>query len=546
MSKKGENMSNVKSHTVLNKKKILGIFVAVLLLGTALSITGCVEENGEEEGENQMVIGMIEEPPEGGHPIEDRNSFAVMISGQIWDPLLVYYPDGEAKGGDRAVAEDYSISDDGLTYTFEIQEGIKFHNGNELNAEDVAFTLRTELGVSEEHYNVENPPEPQRKPDFANIDHIEVTDNYTVQMHMSEVDTEVIKKLGFEQLKIVPKDWIVENGWDNYMEERIGTGPYEFDSYTEGSELVLKKFDDYRLDLENEGITFSFYDNLDSAVVSLRSGDVQYIPSVKPEIYHDVEDTEGVDRGTYPLGGNWYVAFNQLEGMTFENKSLRKAFAYAVDKEEVINAVRGPELVSNTRSPIPPDHPAHNSSLNPYERDLEKAEEYLAEAGYEDGLETEMYIKSGTESEATVIKEQVAEIGIDVEITSLDWGEFVETLENGEPPLAFTGYFGAASPYTMLNYYETEEYTDAGEWSLFYRGEDFTELVENATKTPDPDERNKLYKDAIGIMVDRDMGLLNLYTEKQPSVYDADVDIPESSWQPYNGGPIFLAYSWEY
>jgi len=341
----------------------------------------------ELEEEETLEIAQMREP-DIFCPIEHGDVPSQYSLMRIYESLVSTYPEGEpTTEADDAVAESYEISDDGLLYTFEIEEGIHFHNGDELTAEDVEFTINTmmmgedETEEYQDMYDVEENPISPRDADFDAVDYVEATEEYTLEMHMEEVDAEIFQKGGFVDMTIVPKDYIEENGWEDFQDEQIGSGPFEFSHYEIGDELVLERNEDYRHEVNIPEVTYDFYDEESTIITALRAGDVHFTVTVSGDNYLDLQDEDQVITNAYQTTQHNRLAFNH-EKEPFDDVNVRKALAYALDVEEIIKARGVEELYQNQRSPILEAHPTHHDELPQYEQDIEMAEELLEEAGY--------------------------------------------------------------------------------------------------------------------------------------------------------------------
>lgn len=520
-------------------KPMITILLVSLLLVSALSITGCVDE---EESGKTFTIGYVGEPKDF-HPIRyTAGQETGQFLQQIFDPLLVSYFEGKPSTEGHAVAENYEIENDGMKYTFEIEEGIKFHNGEELKAEDVAFTIHTMM-MGEDNdtyfnmYDVDKNPSSVRQSEFDEVDYVEATGDYTLEIHMEQFSAEFLVSDGFQNMRIVPKDYIEDNGWDKFDEELIGTGPFEFDNYAEGNEIVLQRFEDAHVEMENDiqEVVISFYGDESAAVTALQDGSVQFVPGISGQNYEDLKSVEGVTSDAYSLGGTMYVAFNHEEGPT-TNVKVRKAIAYAIDVDEVIEGVQASDTLENKRSMVPEDHPAYNSSLNMYSQDKEKAQELLEEAGYSDGLTLDFYAWEASTSPMPIIQQQLSDVGIETEITTLEWGGFMDAMEAAEPDIMYTGWPGAASAKYMMGWL-TQGHYDI-KWGLFYNSTAYTDKMEQAYQTPDFDERMNLYQEAQGILVNEEMGLFNIWHESDTLAYRSNINIPDKAMIAYNDGPL--------
>ncbi|MFP4646210.1 MAG: ABC transporter substrate-binding protein [Candidatus Acetothermia bacterium] len=507
---------------------LVSIFVLVFLFAGVLLATA-----QQEESEGPIVIGMTEEPKDL-NPISYPDVYSDFVLTQLYDPLLRNNPGGEINTGGRAVAKDFSVSEDGLTYVFELQKGIQFHHGEEMDAEDVAYTINTLR-------NDEAPVSP-RKQDYEAIESVEVTGEYEVTVKLDEAFTPFLAD-AMTAVYPVPKDYIEEHGWEEYDKEHFGTGPYEFEEYKSGSHILVKRNESYWGDhsANTEKLKFAFYGESSTAVMALRRGEIHFLERMDINQWFDLKDAEEVVPQSYPKLAFIEIGFNQKEP-PFDDPRVRKAFAYAIDSKEVIAAERTEELADDTRSPLPPSMPAH-AAVNQYEQDIEKARELLQEAGH-DEINTKLYTTEGKALEEQVVQQQVKAAGFNVELEKLEWGSFLDAVEGGEAPLWTSGWTtGSGTPYALLELFHSES-----NWNYYvgwYENEEFDKALDEAIKTTDADERTELYKKCQRILVDEDMGAFIQYTRHAFPAYHESLNVPDDAWNPYMGmGPIKRAYEW--
>jgi len=237
-----------------------------------------------------------------------------------------------------------------------------------------------------------------------------------------------------------------------------------------------------------------------------------------------------------------YIAFNHMEGPTTDVR-VRKAIAYAIDVQPIIDAVRVPELATDTRALVDPSHPAA-ADLYMYEQDLEKAQELLDDAGYGDGLDLSMYAWEGSQDPMVLFQDQLRDIGLDISITTLEWGAFMDAQEAAEPDLMYTGWPGAASADYMMGWMvQDDPYI---QWALYYDSPEYTDLVNSANREPDFDARMDLYREAQRVNVEEEMGLFNLWWESEPFAYREELTIPERTKVAFNDGPITHVHQWSF
>jgi len=333
-----------------SSKKITAIVITFSLIIMGMSVfTGCIEE---EEDIDEVVIGMTTEPGDF-NPIEQTDVYSNWVFDNIFDPFLSFYPDGEPDT-ERAILEDWDVSDDGLTYTWVVEEDATFHNGDPVTAEDVKFTFHAHAGDAHEYYDIgedEIPPS-AREGDTENVEEVEVIDEQTVEFHMVEVNSEFINSGLLASMWPLPHEWIEENGYDEYSEDFIGHGPFEFVEYSPGHEIVLEKYEDYHWEnAEADRVVFEVFDDESAAVAALRAGRIHYIPSVPSTDYYDLQPEEDVNAVAEPSLGHNQMRFNHRERQElWGDRRVRQAVMYALDCEEIIEAVRGEDLAINSHA----------------------------------------------------------------------------------------------------------------------------------------------------------------------------------------------------
>jgi len=540
---------------MFGKKRLLTMVVAVVLVASAFGLSGCIEDDDDEV--TSIVIAQRHEP-EDFHPVRYSDVYTAYVFIQMYDTLISTYPNAQPNAeADGTIAEDFDISDDGLEMTFNIEEGLEFHNGDEVTAHDAEFTINTLMMDEDDDeyfdlYDVDVNPASPRSGDFANVDYVEAVDDYTLEIHMENRDMEMLVSGGFESLYILPSEYIQENGWDDYGNNLFGSGPYELEDRTPGIEVILTAFEDYRHDVNIDEVKFDFIDDETPAITSLRAGEVHYMSRIYPSNYHDLADEENVITRSFQDLGHNRIAFNQHpdHAEDFADPRVRKALAYAIDADEVIAMEMTEELASNTRSPVPAGHAAHNEDLMLYEQDIEEARSLLEEAGYEeddDGMyfETNLYVPDDERAnEMMVVVEHAEEAGIDINLEPLEWAEYISAVESGEAQLSYSGWSGTPSAQYIMAY--MMEDSPWAYYSGWYEGTEFTEKIEQAVREPDDETRFSLYHEAQEILVEEDMGCYILYTERMPRAYHESLDIPEESWNPYMGaGPLVALPEWE-
>jgi peptide/nickel transport system substrate-binding protein len=284
------------------------------------------------------------------------------------------------------LAESMEWLDD-TTMEVKLREGVKFHDGVEMTADDVVFTFERIIGENMIEY-----PEAHTSPRkglIGPLESIEKVDDYTVKMHFSGPWPPAMQMIVHQQ--IVPKHYLEEVGTEGFVAHPIGTGPFKFVSAEGLDQVVLERFDDYwggAPDLEPAGAAcvrqavFRVIPEASTRVAALLAGEVDIIQAVPPELLETLAQTPGIQVRTAPSTQPKWMEMN-VSQPPFDDVLVRQALNYAVDKDLFIEALYGGRAVALPGA-LSPYNNYVNKSLEPYPYDPDKALELLAEAGWTD------------------------------------------------------------------------------------------------------------------------------------------------------------------
>lgn len=331
----------------------------------------------------------------------------------LWNGLTEYNEDMEPV---PALAESWEASDDLKTYTFKLRQGVKFHNGRELEAEDIKWNfervLDPELG-SQIRNNVQE------------VETIDVVDKYTVRMNLNAAS--VTLPMGVQELKIIAKESL-----ENINKEPVGTGPYKFESFIPDESATLQRFEDYwggRPFLDKVVIT-AIKDST-AAITALKTGQWSLMWKVPLSDAATLKDDPNVV--LVPPKVSSSNAFWELDVTSppFDNQVARQALSYATPRQQVVDgAYFGFGTPSITNNFVPEGHWAFNPDLIRYEYDLDKAKAMFAEAGITEGTELVWWTLSGILPEFTtageILAQSLDEIGIKLTIQQNEVGVWVD------------------------------------------------------------------------------------------------------------------------
>ncbi len=421
----------------INRNALLLTLVALLVIGMML-VSGCAGEDtsGETEGETgeeaagESVLRVaLQTNPNTIEPATGDTRTASNVAWSIFSSLVWLDDSGVIV---PALAESWTISDDGLIYTFKLREGVTFHNGYPFTADDVVFTWERGQG-SDITY----------REDFLAVSQMNKIDDYTVEAVLEAPNAFLLLVMN-EHWGIMSKQYHEEVGEEGYLQNPVGTGPFKFIEWLSGDRIVLDAFEDYW----EEG--YPMVDQLiyrpipDTATrfAVLVNDDIDIVSNLGPEQADAVTAAEGVTLVTYGQDRVFYITFNNMStgiGTPIEDKLVRQAMSYAVDYDAIID-----RLFDGYAERVPgfiiPGNLGYDPSVKPYAYDPEKAKELLAEAGYPDGFSIELAGPSETYTNFEQVLQAVVgywgEIGIVVDLQFMESGMFWELQANRQlPPL---------------------------------------------------------------------------------------------------------------
>ena len=406
------------------KKRLTAFLLLAALLCAAL--TGCgggsTEQTPAEKDPstpdaapvaNEITVGIAQDLDDSLDPHKTVKAGTREVMFNVFEGLVKPTPDGDLT---PAVAESYTVSKDRLTYTFTLREGVKFHNGDTVTAEDVVYSINrcaaaTETGIVQ----VEA---------FSVIQSIEAVDERTVTITIAEPSNEFLSYL---TVAVLPADY------DQQDTAPIGTGPFKFVSRAAQDSVVLEKFDEYWGTPANlDKVTLKIIENADSLMMSLQSGAIDLCSHLTSTQVAQLGDDFNVAEGTINLVQAMYL--NNAE-KPFDDVRVRQALCYAVDKQAIIDIA-----FDGYGSPIGSSmYPAFgkyfdDSLTNYYTKDVDKAKALLADAGYPNGFEMTITVPSNYKPHmdtAEVLVQQLADIGVKATIQPIEWESWVSDVYAG-------------------------------------------------------------------------------------------------------------------
>ncbi len=364
-----------------------------------------------------------------------QHNYAVMSN--VFENLLQW--DDKTFQVIPCLAAKFDVSPDGLAYTFHLQQGVKFHDGTEMDADAVKFSYSRVLDPDNEYYKL-GQPFPLMDFWYGSIDpkKTEVVDKYTVTLNLKNPFSPLESYLAWPAAAIVSPT-AVQKYREKFRENPVGTGPFKFDSWVHNQQVTFSRYEDYwgeKAALDK--LVFRPIVEEQTRITELLSGHIDFAYDLPPDNVAQVQSDSDFTFLQTPLGHVWFLVLNTKAGPTKDPK-VRQAMAYAIDKQTIIKDILKGWAVPAT-GPVPSVvEYAYNKDVNGYAYDPEKAKQLLKDAGYENGFQTKFWVTqsgSGMQSPkamAETIQAMLQEVGIQLQIQVFEWGAYLDQYAKGMP-----------------------------------------------------------------------------------------------------------------
>ena len=475
------------------KKKLLALFLALVMVGAVLPGCGDGSKDPGGQGNNgktgepvkggEITVGIAQDLDDSLDPHQTVAAGTREVLFNIFEGLVKPNSDGEMI---PAVAEKYELSEDGTTYTFTLREGVKFHNGQTVTAEDVVYSINRCAAV----------PEGQEKPlvaAFSAVRSVEALDEKTVTVTIAQRDLEFIS---YMTAAIIPA------GYADQATAPVGTGPFRFVSRTPQENFIMERFEDYwGAPAWLDKVTYKICENADALVMNLNGSSIDLCAHLTSAQAVQLNSNFKVLEGTMNLVQAIYLN-NQAK--PFDNQLVRQALCYAIDRQGIMDMVadgHGTAVGSSI-------YPAFTKYFLPelvdkYPHDVAKAKELLAQAGYPDGFDMTISVPNNYQPHmdtAEVVAEQLREAGINVTIQPVEWSTWLDTIYNGRQFQATVVGVDAAN---MTARAMLERFTsDYGKNFINYNNPAYDALFQQAINAQDEATQTDLYKQMETMLAD--------------------------------------------
>jgi peptide/nickel transport system substrate-binding protein len=476
---------------------------AWLAVAAVIIAAGGVASPAAAQPAGTLVVGLVAEPVNlDPAQVTDLNSNRV---GRRIVETLVTFPE-ESTQVVPGLAESWTVSKDGLRYTFKLRKGITFHDGTAFTAEAVKFSI--ERQIDPDHPFNKLGKYPFANYNFGNVKAVEVVDPSTVEFVLKEPRASFLAILTAGAASVVSPTAVKKFGAD-YALQPVGTGPFKYVLWDRGQRVVLEKNARYwRYPVKIDRVVYRPIVEDQARLTELLTGSLDVIVGVPPDFVGQLEANARVTLLKQVGAHVWYLGINNQK-KPFDDKRVRQALNYAVNKDAIVRDVlKGTGSLS--RGPVLPATWGAEPTLKPYPFDPERARKLLAEAGYPNGFSTSLWVPesgSGMQSSvamSTVIQSNLKAVGVTVALQTMEWGAYLAKLRTKEQELfALSWMAGNEDPdLVMYPLLHSSQWTPTGPNRALYKNARFDELLHQARLTTDQGKRAEFYREAQRILVD--------------------------------------------
>lgn len=494
--------------------RLLALLLALALSVASLGGCGAKEDTPDGDGDDAAVeysdtfTFAQGADPRGLDPARVDDLESAKPIGNIYEGLTKYAADSTEV--EPSLAKEWEISDDGLSYTFELQEGVKFHDGTPFDAEAVKFNIERQL-----------PPKvdddmPYAGFTFGTVKDVVVIDEYTVQINLTQKNTAFLANLAMSMAAPMVSPTALEAGNNSVMEAPVGTGPYTFRSWEKGQNVVLERNEDYWGEpAKTKNIVFRIITDNSARVLALNNGEVDMIDGIDATVVDTI--TEGGNELFEAPGMNVnYMAYNTTREM-FADAAARRAVSQAVNVPELVESLyQGYSEVATTI--LPTFMPGFDASVKQVAYDEAAARAGLAAAGVKKihmitYSNPRPYNAMTGASLAAAIQGYLQKVGVECTIDTFDWTTYKEKVKAGDYDVAFYGWIGDnGDPDNFLNLLaDPEPNLNIARWQdATYAG-----MIKDALALPNGDERNAAYAACEKYVAERSVWLVLSHAKQQ-------------------------------
>jgi dipeptide transport system substrate-binding protein len=462
----------------------------------------------------KTLVYCSEGSPENFYPGVNTTGTSFDVTEQIYDNL-VHFERGGTKV-EPSLAESWTISKDGLEYTFKLRKGVKFQSNKnfkpsrDFNADDVLFMFERQWKENDPFFKVTSPNHAY----FGDmgmpklLKSVDKVDEYTVKITLNQPEAPFLANLAMQFAGVQSKEYAIAmlkaGTPEKIDQDPLGTGPFQVVQYQKDSIIRFKANPQYWAGKAKiDDLIFSITPDASVRWAKLQKGECHVMPYPNPADLDAIRKDANVTVMEQPGLNIGYLAYNTTK-KPFDDVRVRKAINMAIDKKAIVSAVYLSTGVAAV-NPIPPGQWSYNKSLKDDLYNPEQAKKLLAAAGYPNGFTTDLWAmpvqrpyNPNAKRIAELMQADLAKVGVTAEIKSFEWGEYRKRMQAGEHQMGMLGWTGDnGDPDNFLNTLLgcSSAKTNGSNVAKFCY-QPFEDLVQKAKVVSNPAERTKLYEKA--------------------------------------------------
>ncbi|MFM1654316.1 ABC transporter substrate-binding protein [Brevibacillus sp. B_LB10_24] len=497
--------------------KVLTVLLGVMLVAGCSGQTGGTSADanagGSKEYKDQLVIQNVSDLTDLD-PAYISGVPTSRIANLLFDHLVRYDKDGQVVG---QLAEKWETSEDGKTWTFYLHEGVKYHDGSDLTAEDVKF-------------NFDRIKDPQtaspRASDLEIIDSIEAKDQTTLVFHLKEPFAAFIDKCIIINPTLIASPKALKEYGKDFTSHPVGTGPYKFKEWVTGDKVVLEANPDYYLGApETKQVVFRVMPDPMTAMIEMENGGLDILQKVLPTEADRIKASDKISLEEAKDYNIRWIFFNENIA-PFDDQKVRQALTYAVDRAAIHQSLLAG--VADLANGFQPEISwAYEPDTTPYTYDVEKAKSLLKEAGWVDAdgdgivekdgkkLTVELNVPNGRylmdKEIMEAVQNQWKQIGVEPKMNIVEWGKYVENVLAKDKYGVYMLGLSQDNPEPVM-FLDMQFHSKGSNNTSNYKNEKVDKLLEEARTVVDLNKRKQLYSEAQKLIAD-DFPVIPLYSE---------------------------------
>jgi len=480
----------------------------IVLAAVSLIAVGCGKGNFSQRqnaAQENVFRYPIPNNPTSLDPGIVQDGDTLDLLQQVYEGLVTWGPNNEVV---PAIAESWEVKEDGRVFAFKIKPGVKFHNGREVTAEDVKWSIERACDpvlkstTADAYLSDVIGVTDKVNGKATEVEGVKVTGPDTIEFHLKQPTPYFLGKLTYMVSAVVPKESVPADSEINELKEVVGTGPFKMVSYDAEQLVTLEAFDDYhggkvklakieRPVIKDATTRLTKYKNGEVDLVQLQRQDIEAIeadPNLKDHLQ------------LFQRPAIWYVGMNELMYPPFKDRRVRQAFAMSIDKEKIVNDLMG-GINTIANSIVPPGIRGHREQTKAFRYDPEQAKQLLAAAGFPDGKGLPPLTMTFRESypDIRLVAEAVAgqikqTLGVEVKLQTMEWRSYLEKYNAKEQ--TFYHMRWAADYLDPQNFLSHMLATWGPENKIGYNNPEFDRLCKQADSLMDWEQRLPLYAEA--------------------------------------------------